>query len=220
MQDGDATVPSRIMPPPVPLTTSDPVQDVVFKRKFRWTFEADFPFGKLDPCFVRVASRPMLNVEELNFLDGTAWIPGNDKWEKITVTAFDITTESVVGKQLFSLLSEAYQFYDLSKYDVTKPVEPPEDKWGTCKLKLYDGCGREMESWELGQSFISKINFGELDYSSTEDTTIDIELTYKTVKYTSSANNPLTTMPPSLSPRKSGSMTIGELGLNGNFVID
>jgi hypothetical protein len=206
MQNGDATVPS---------------QDTVLKRKFRWTFEADFPFGKLEPCFGKVAARPTLQIEEeeIDFLGTKVLNPNKQAWEKLTVTLFDADQNTEVGKQLFPLLAEAFQLYDLSKYDVTKPAEPAEDKWGTCKLKLYDGCGCEMESWELGQSFISKINFGELDYSSTDDTTIDIELTYKTVRYIPSPTAAYT-LPLSPNHHKSGSMTIGELGLNGNFVID
>ncbi len=49
-------------------------------------------------------------------------------------------------------------------------------------LRLYDGCGNLLETWEFIDATMENINFGELDYSSRTD--IDLEFTFKYQKYT------------------------------------
>lgn len=141
---------------------------IVFKRKFRWTIEGETPKGKLEPLFVKVAARPNPEIEEteINFLSAKTWIPGKvaTNWEKVTCTAFDVNGDFCTA--IFPLLP-------------TDDKEPAPEQLGKFTLNLYDGCGCLIESWDMSGAYISKIAFGELDYSSSEETTIEFDISYK-----------------------------------------
>lgn len=150
--------------------------NTVYKRKFRWTIEGKFPGGEIEQHFVKVAARPELSIEEVE-LNGVKF-PASQKWQSVTVTSYD------QPKQMYSALTESY-------FEV--PKECPAEKKGTVTLRLYDGCGWLLESWELNGAYFSKASFIEYD-------TDDVELTiqYDSAKYTAKEN--LTSLPPHLSP--------------------
>jgi hypothetical protein len=106
--------------------------NTVYKRKFRWTIEGKFPGGEIEQHFIKVAARPELTIEEVE-LTGIKF-PASQKWQSIAVTSYD------TPKQMYSALAESY---------FETPNECPTEKKGTVTLRLYDGCGWLLESWEL-----------------------------------------------------------------------
>jgi hypothetical protein len=165
--------------------------DLVFKRKYRWTFQI-FPSCGNQPIpahFVKLASRPNLTIEEteINFLHGKMWIPGKGTWETITVTYYDIGNAGAGMTALFSWLATVYNFTDPDGLHQSskRGTGPGSGGYaGQGILLLYDGCGVTMESWELANMWPQAVNFGELDYSSSEEVTIELTLRYSEVKYT------------------------------------
>ena len=177
--------------------------DVVFKRKYRWLFSVytDCPTGGQDglisPQLVKLASRPNLTVEEteINFLHGKMWIPGKGSWETVTVTYYDLGGSSISGDMtnLYSWLATVYNFttgngsITLSQSSIRGTPSNgglPSGQGGyaaTGVLDLYDGCGKSMETWTLGHMWPQAVNFGELDYSSSEEVTIELTLRYSEV---------------------------------------
>jgi hypothetical protein len=159
--------------------------ELVFKRKFRWTFSIEASCGignthTIPEHFVKVAARPNINVEELeiNFLNAKTWIPGKASWETITVTYYDVATAD--NLPLWDWLS--------SIYDFRNPVELHQaskrsNYAGVATLTLYDGCGSEIEVWKLHDVWPQAINFGELDYSSNDEVNIELTLRYSGVQY-------------------------------------
>lgn len=160
---------------------------LVHKRKFRWTFRID------DICkvvgggqkfvpeyFVKVAARPNLSIEEteINFLNAKTWIPGKASWETITITYYDVATND--NMPLFDWLASVYQFTDPVQLS---QASNRESYSGRGTLTLYDGCGKPLEQWALGDMWPQAANFGELDYSSSEECTIELTLRYSYVKY-------------------------------------
>lgn len=169
---------------------------LVFKRKYRWTFEVQPDCGQFIPAyFVKLASRPSLTIEEteINFLHGKMWIPGKGTWETITVTYYDIGDggDGITG--LFSWLATVYNFTDpVGLHQSSRrgasftPGTQGAGQGGysaTGLLKLYDGCGTTMEEWYLSNMWPQAINFGELDYSSSEEVTVELTLRYSDVQY-------------------------------------
>lgn len=159
---------------------------LIFKRKFRWTFRVDdICRGKsVEEHFVKLAARPNLSVEEteINFLNAKTWIPGKASWETITVTYYDVATTEGNNYNLWDWLA--------SVYDFTQPVELPmgsmrEEYAGRGTLTLYDGCGIPLEQWALNDLWPQAVNFGELDYSSSEEATVELTLRYSSVDYKS-----------------------------------
>lgn len=162
--------------------------NLVFKRKYRWTFELISPCGPaIPPYFVKLASRPNLTIEEteINFLHGKMYIPGKGTWESITITYYDIGNGGAGMTGLYSWLATIYNFTDpacLSQSSKKGNGAGSGGYAGKGILQLYDGCGTVMERWELNHAWPQAINFGELDYSSSEEVTIELTLRYSDVK--------------------------------------
>jgi len=172
--------------------------DVIHKRKFRWTFavERNVVGGatrRVPASFVKVAARPNIEIEEveINFLNAKTYIPGKGTWQSITVTYFDV---SVLGggagnEELWSWLASVYNFTDnigLGQSSIRRCYG------GTGIITLYDGCGNDLEQWRLFDCWPQAVNFGELDYSQSEEVTIDVTLRYSNVRYTNlCGNNPV-----------------------------
>jgi len=173
--------------------------NVVFKRKYRWTFElkTNCSGGRIAPFYVKLASRPNLTIEEteINFLNSKMWIPGKASWETITVTFYDIAgPDTVQGMTaLYSWLATTFNF---SGKQVPYSQSSKKGQRGgggqgyaaTAYIDLYDGCGTSLESWELNHVWPQAVNFGELDYSSSEEVTLELTLRYSEVNYTPRCN--------------------------------
>lgn len=164
--------------------------DLVFKRKYRWTFSVEPYCGQPIPShFVKLASRPNLTIEEteINFLHGKMWIPGKGSWETITVTYYDVGNggDGITG--LFSWLATTYNFTDPVGLHQSSKRGNGFGSGGYSAdgtLQLFDGCGMIMERWSLKHIWPQAINFGELDYSSSEEVTVELTLRYSEVEYT------------------------------------
>jgi len=159
--------------------------DVIHKRKFRWTFAVERDGGKRVPAsFVKVAARPQIEIEEteINFLNAKTYIPGKGVWQSITVTYYDVSVLSGGGnEELWSWLASVYNYLDneaLTQSSVRRCYG------GTGVITLYDGCGTELEEWRLYDCWPQAVNFQELDYASSDEMTIEVTMRYSNVKYT------------------------------------
>jgi len=154
---------------------------LIFKRKFRWTFRIDdLCRGSVEEHFVKLAARPNLSIEEteINFLNAKTWIPGKASWETITVTYYDVATND--NEPLWHWLASVYDFTD----PVVLPMGANREQYaGSGTLYLYDGCGNPLEKWVLNDLWPQAVNFGELDYSSSEEVNIELTLRYSNVDF-------------------------------------
>jgi len=164
-------------------------ENIIHKRKFRWTFEVRRKGGKggdVPAHFVKLASRPNISIEEteINFLNGKTYIPGKGTWETITVTYYDIAGNDNIP--LWSWLAHVYNYTD--------PVTLEQNAKRNCYAgigvcTLYDGCGAPLERWALGDCWPQAVNFGELDYASSEEVTIEVTIRYSQVSYKNLCGN-------------------------------
>jgi hypothetical protein len=162
--------------------------NTIFKRKFRFTFEITNICGRnvsVPTSFVKLAARPSLVIEdtEFNFLHAKTWVPGRATWEAISVTYIDAINPQKPNffKPLFDWLASLYAFH--------RPAElymgsTRENYSAVGILKMLDGNGTILETWTLNDMWPTAINFGSLDYSSNEETTIELNLRYSDVVYT------------------------------------
>ena len=178
---------------------------LVFKRKYRWTLaikpyctQKDIPSN-----FVKLASRPNLTIEEteINYLHGKMFLPGKGTWETITVTYYDIGGASAASgmSNLYSWLASVYNFTGTAPVGGAQATNPLQNlqqssdvgdlasKKGygaDASLTLFDGCGTIMENWAMTGAWPQAVNFGELDYSSSEEVTIELTLRYQNAVFT------------------------------------
>lgn len=153
-----------------------PDNTTIFKRKYRWTFEADFPGGRLVPHFCKISERPTLQIVEKENSDGSYRIEKH-AWAPLVTTFFDAQPDDL--KDLYSLLAKFYDFGALlfKEDDPSEKLEQIKDSLGVGKIIMYDGCGNPLEEWEMRGLWPHSVNFGDLCYSSSSE--IDIEITWR-----------------------------------------
>jgi hypothetical protein len=158
----------------------------IIKRKFRYTLSIKSPAGDVPIHYVKTAARPNLDVDELelNFLNGVHWIAGKGKWQPITVTYVDVS-DQVMGP-LWSWITNVYT--------ITNPdncfQSEPKGYMGTATLTLLDGCGSEIEHWDLIRCWPKSVNFGDLAYAESDEVTIELSLRYSGVIYHAGCGGP------------------------------
>jgi hypothetical protein len=165
--------------------------DNIFKRKFRWTMEFVGICGtdrKIASSFVKAANRPSLTIEEteINYLNGKMWIPGKGTPDTTQVTYYDIASGAGgnVISGLFTWMATVYNFTDpvglsqSSKQNVRGGYTAREGV-----LNMLDGCGNTIDTFKYLDCWPTQINFGELDYSSNDECTIDLTLRYRNFQY-------------------------------------
>ena len=165
--------------------------NLVFKRKYRWTFTIT-PYCSrtkaIPSYFVKLASRPNLTIEEteINYLNGKMWIPGKGTWETISVTFYDMSNGGEGLSSLYGWLATTYDFTDPLNLKQSSKIGTLGSNGYSADgaLVLYDGCGTPMEEWNLSNMFPQAVDFGELDYSSSEEVTIAVTLRYSQARYT------------------------------------
>ena len=159
--------------------------DITLKRKFRFTFEITGFCGneknRVPEYFVKVASRPNLDIEEteINFLNAKTWVPGKASWQTITVSYNDVAHEEM--RSLYNWLATIYDFTD----PVKLPMGNKRDWDATGVLNMYDGCGMLLEQWQLHHLWPTSIDFGDLDYQSSDISEIQLTLRFSDVRYRS-----------------------------------
>ena len=163
--------------------------NLIVKRKFRWTLSINTPCQGVIPEYsVKLASRPNFTVEEteLNFLHGKMYIPGKVTWETITVTFYDFAGRGVNGiGSLYSWLATVYNFTKPQQLHMMsrKGSNEVSGYSGHAILNMYDGCGETIEQWILSDCWPQSVNFGDLDYASSEEATVEVTLRYSEVEY-------------------------------------
>ncbi len=165
--------------------------NVIFKRKFRWTFEIQYCCnGGGGPKtvareFVKVGARPQVDIEEveINYLNGKFWIPGKATWSEMTVTYYDVAGATNGGVNTSSILAWIATIYDFTDPTCLQMNSVPNQYEGTARLILWDGCGNPLEGWLLQKMWPKAVNWGDLDMSSSEECTVELTLRYSNVSY-------------------------------------
>jgi hypothetical protein len=165
---------------------------VIFKRKFRWTFEIEYCCSSDTPKFVakefvKVGARPQIDIEEveINYLNGKFWIPGKATWSEMNITYYDVAGATNSGVNSTSILAWIATIYDFTDPICLQMNSVPEQYEGVARLILWDGCGNPLEGWLLGHVWPKAVNWGDLDMASSEECTLELTLRYSEVQYVS-----------------------------------
>lgn len=163
--------------------------NITFRRKMRWTLEGEFPNGNFQPQFVKVNSRPTLDIEELelNFLSAKTWNPNKPTWSETTTTFL----EDCNSKELAELFSVLSKLNEEMKFSPTNEMSFPDDKKGMLKLKLYD-CGIVLEEWHIHEAFPVKLEFEELSHDPSDPIFLEVTWRYDKVIYKPTVTPPTT----------------------------
>lgn len=152
-------------------------------RQYRWYLDlvqqgiSDFRYA------LKTCKKPQfsINTTEHTILNKVHYYPGILKWEPIDVTM------ASVSKNDFASVANVFQNYIIksSGYDADTYVGGISKKDSVKQisesgLNLYqiDENGKIIENWSLTNPFITKINYGNLDYGNEEIVEISFTIVY------------------------------------------
>ena len=162
-------------------------ENIVFKRKFRFTVTLYNICGyKIVPRFyVKMASRPKISIEstEINYLNGKTWIPGKAEWDTLQLTYYDVANTYAL-KPLYDWLASIYNYADPNGiYGNLQQASKKGDYTAVAVISAWDGCGEELERWTIRDAWPESIDFGDMDYSSSDEMNVELTLRYSDVYY-------------------------------------
>lgn len=166
--------------------------DSIFKRKFRWTMEFRGVCGydaiNIDPAYVKAANRPTLAIEEvaINYLHGIMYIPGKGTPDTTVVTYYDVASSSgsKAISSLFTWLATVYNFTDAKKLTMSSAMNVRGGYTAKAGiLRMLDGCGNVIDGFLYLSPWPTNIAFGELDYGTNDECTVDVTLRYRNFEY-------------------------------------
>lgn len=167
-------------------------------RKFRWAIE--FPDAPQDQqalrWYVRTFARPNLNFAETNlhFRHEQMWIAGKAEWQTVDVTVTDVMDADPMYQWLNTIYELDNDAVDNDSGFITGDSTEAfrmgldSDPNGalaykrTVLLTLFDGRGQGVELWGLYHCWPSSVNFGSLDYSSSEACDVSLTLRFDRAK--------------------------------------
>jgi hypothetical protein len=158
--------------------------NMIFKRKFRFTVEIYPNKGQSIPkWYVKVAGRPNYTAEEteINFRNAKRWIPGKVSMETLSITYIDVAYMDT--QPLYDWLSNIYNFGEKIPQANFCQATKLADYGASVRIVGYDGCGTPLEQYNLYDVWPSAVNFGDLDYASSEEATIEVTLRYSQFQY-------------------------------------
>lgn len=136
-------------------------------RKYRWTLEGKLPGGEFEPIFVKynnsIERHKFLSTYE-NEISPNKWIVLNFK-EPFNITMFESKEfcNTIVGPSICSDTGEI-----------------PQSE--TLYLTLYDGCGFELEKWQIENAYFKNLTIEEWDETLSEDK-INMDIYYEKISY-------------------------------------
>ena len=148
------------------------------KRKFRFQLLVD----RIPVWVVKTVSKPSVTVNPVvhQYLNHEFRYPGRVTWDSpINVTLVDPLDPDLARTTLNMIRNAGYRYplspneskTTMTKADATKAL-------GRVSIQQIDGNGNPVEEWVLRNAFVSKITYGDLDYSSDDMSEITLELTY------------------------------------------
>lgn len=161
------------------------LKDAFFKRKFRWLFYVNGVnndqiigdgFNALPPS---KASRPNISFKSAQFehLNETISFPVKPEWKPINITLFDIKCKlNPIWDNWLNLIYRPKEDKNNYSYPINQGAQNKSFK-RDASLKLFDGCGKMIESWIFESAYPEDINFDELNMD--ENGIVNINLTLK-----------------------------------------
>ena len=155
------------------------------KRKFRWFVQ----FGDLGggeeslQLAAKTVDKPKFEISSTDhkFINHTFFFPGRLTWEPITATFVDIGGDSDIADILNGvMIGSGYSPpTDLKSCKPSITKEASVSAFGNeFKIIQVGEAGDPVEQWSLFNAWVSKIEYGSLDYTSEELVDITMTIVY------------------------------------------
>lgn len=126
---------------------------------------------------VHVASRPHITLErtEIHFQHETYYIPGRPSFDPIELTIYDVQGQSELARWIWKV----YRFGKRGKSGemaLTRHIKY------NGYLTMWDGEGRAIQSWILYGCWPFDVDWGGLDYSSSDTADISVSISFDNIE--------------------------------------
>lgn len=148
------------------------------KWRIRFTGIGDNATSQQLSLQATTVERPKLNHEEIELhrYNSKVWIAGKHTFEPISLTIEDDVTGTASAVIQQQLQKQQYLIGGEGQF-LASAAEASLYKFGTY-LDLLDGNDTVIETWGLSGSWIQSIDYGDLDYSSSEALLITLTIRY------------------------------------------
>ena len=138
------------------------------KRKFRWILQID----GLDAFVMKTSSRPQATFEEtvVDYVNTKRYLAGKMAWNPMACTMHDPIAPSAAQKIMdwvrlnYEPLTGRMGYATYYKKDIS--------------LKLLDPQGTVVELWDVTGAWPQDINWGDLDYATSDNAEISFSLRF------------------------------------------
>ena len=167
------------------------------KRAFRWYMTLGGEESKIETYAIKTVKKPSFTVSEVphQFVAHTFYYPGRVTWNTVDVTFVDpvVPDQSAVITNMFvdggySVPKDENSLSSFSKQKYVTAV-------GTPRITQIDADGELVEEWTLNNTFITNLDFGQLDYSSEDLVITSVTLRYDYATFFT-ANDPASRLTP------------------------
>ena len=162
------------------------------KRKFRWRVSFGGVGGGDVVWFAKTVSRPEMTIAdtEHKFYGHTFKYPGSVTWNDIEIELVDPVSPDAAKQTLDIFHRSGYRYpnenYKTPTGEGFKSMTKGSSVEGlkSFEIKLLNGEGVAVETWNLHNAFLSKIAFDQLDYAADDLTSISLTVKYDWAKFT------------------------------------
>lgn len=147
------------------------------RRTHRWIFESMTHLQQQVLLVLKTASRPSLTFEEppMHHNQEQVYFAGKHTWEALSLSWYDVEQEPDVSKAMWDWMEKCLI---LTGNDAAN-VNPPSDYKATeSNLQMRDGLGNPSETWDIYNGWPQQINWGPLDYSSSDLQLIEVKFRF------------------------------------------
>jgi len=138
------------------------------KRSARWVLAIE----GIDAFIAKTAARPNISTEEIEipWINHTRYLAGKTKFETMSVTLHDPIAPSGAQQVMewirthFESVSGRAGYADFYKRDI--------------QLKMLDPIGTVIEMWDIKGAFLTAVDFGGLDYASSDPSEIALTIRF------------------------------------------
>lgn len=163
------------------------------KRGFRFHVQVGTVGGNGDGSYMwyaKTVDKPSFEIgtTEHDYLNHKFKFPGKTTWQPITMKMVDPTDPDMAAT--FSDIITAAGYHPPSNSDDMTSVSKKLANLsvGSVVITQIDAMGESIEQWTLYNAWISKVTYGNLDYTSEDLTEMEIEFQYDWASMTSSTS--------------------------------
>jgi len=151
------------------------------KRKYRFLVELAGTNNVGSLWFAKTVDKPELTIGtgEVDFMQHKFYYPGRVEWNEIGLTLVDPVSPDATGILLDILQASGYTGPMEAKKNlqsISKGIE--SNVLGSVVIKQVAADGTIQEEWTLNNAIITKVGWGDLDYSSEDLSEISISFRY------------------------------------------